>query len=730
MSFQQRVQRAALTLTLVIAALPCASATATGVATPIADWHLDPAVSRTGIVYDRVVALSQLDRFDGSPAAPQATRATWSQMHFELSGAALRAPDWPALDAIRAASRQRNEIPVAILDFAYERLRDPAVAASGRVAASDLVPRRAFAAAPMRETTYRGGACRFAFERAWYATNRGAGVQDLFVDFGDGRGERRVRFGDRPLVHYARTGSHTVRLRAADAGGAAVYASFAIEVAALGTPSPDDTLHVTASIPYGGSAGSGNAYVYLAPGHASAVNPVLVIEGFDIDDSMGWDEIYTILSQENVIETLRGQGFDAVVLDFTRATDPIQRNAFVVTELLEQLQAGLAPNTDMVVVGASMGGLVGRYALAYLEAQATPAQVRTFISFDSPHRGANVPLGVQYWVQFYASLSAEAALQRDLLNAPAARQMLVYHFTQPASATASADPLRTQLLLDFAALGDYPQQPRLGAVANGRADGIGQAFAPGAQIVRYEYDSFLVDLRGNIWAVPNGGPTQIFQGLVDYLFGTDLQSNVSVSGAQPYDNAPGGTRASMADMDAIAAPYGDIVALHGTHCFIPTTSALDFDTNNLFHDIAGDANALAQTPFDAIHYAATNQEHVFIDAATAAWLLAEVQPLPSSTPPPAAAPQVLVLHPNVPNPFNPSTRLRFELPRSGDCEVAVHDVSGRLIATLWKGHRDAGTHELHWDGRTDTGQLAPSGVYLASVRSGDRRASQRMVMLQ
>jgi len=709
-----------------------ATAAGSSASRPVAEFAIAPGALRTGILYDRVVPISGLEQYRGDITALPATSAVCRQILFELTGAAVKPVAWPAWDDLRAAARRHaaHEIPVMVLDFEYERLRQPATAPQV-VTAADVVVERVFAASGLRETTYRGSACSFGFETAWSAGNRAGGLHDLAVDLDDGRGWRAVRWGDRPLAHYDRRGRKHIRVRATDATGVTLHASFAIEVAALGTPAPDDTLHVVASTPYLGVAGSGSAYVYLAPGHTAVQNPIVVIEGFDLDDSMGWDELYAVLSQEGLIETLRAQGFDAVVLDFTQATDYIQRNAFVVTELLAQLEAAIPSAADMVVVGASMGGLVGRYALAVLESQAMPARVRTFISFDAPHRGANIPLGVQYWVQFFADLSAEAALQRDLLDTPAARQMLAVHFTVPPTPTAAADPLRAQLVADLAAAGDYPTQPRLVAIANGSGTGNGQGFGAAAQIIRYEYDSFLVDIRGNVWAVPDAGNTTIFRGLIDYLIGTDASSTVTVAPGAPYDNAPGGRRGTMADMDATMAPFGDIVALHPAHCFIPTVSALDFDTANLFHDIAADPNALAQTPFDAMYYPAVNQEHVFIDAATAGWLLAEIPPLPTSAPPPVtASPAALALHPNVPNPFNPSTRLEFDVPRAGVIDIAILDVRGRRVATLARGRRDAGRHAVGWDGTTTAGTRATSGVYVCVLTSAGERVARRIVLLQ
>jgi len=89
----------------------------------------------------------------------------------------------------------------------------------------------------------------------------------------------------------------------------------------LAAPAPNDTIAITASIPYLGVAAKGSAYVYLAPGHGDITNPVIVPEGFDIDNAMGWNELYALLDQQNLIEDLRARGYDAVVLDFADATD-------------------------------------------------------------------------------------------------------------------------------------------------------------------------------------------------------------------------------------------------------------------------------------------------------------------------------------------------------------------------------------------------------------------------
>jgi flagellar hook assembly protein FlgD len=60
----------------------------------------------------------------------------------------------------------------------------------------------------------------------------------------------------------------------------------------------------------------------------------------------------------------------------------------------------------------------------------------------------------------------------------------------------------------------------------------------------------------------------------------------------------------------------------------------------------------------------------------------------------------------------------------------LYDVNGRLVRTLLDGRAPAGTSRLVWDGRTDNGTKAASGVYLLSVRTGNLRAEAKAVLLR
>jgi hypothetical protein len=80
---------------------------------------------------------------------------------------------------------------------------------------------------------------------------------------------------------------------------------------------------------------------------------------------------------------------------------------------------------------------------------------------------------------------------------------------------------------------------------------------------------------------------------------------------------------------------------------------------------------------------------------------------------------------NYPNPFNSATRIEFDLPRAGEAELAVYDVTGRLVTTLLSGRLNAGHHHVNWDASN-----LPSGVYVYRLRTDHETHGKKMVLLK
>ncbi len=88
------------------------------------------------------------------------------------------------------------------------------------------------------------------------------------------------------------------------------------------------------------------------------------------------------------------------------------------------------------------------------------------------------------------------------------------------------------------------------------------------------------------------------------------------------------------------------------------------------------------------------------------------------------------LQQNVPNPFNPTTAITYELTASGHVRLEVFGVNGQRVATLVNGHRRAGKSVYHWDGRDDEGNRVASGVYVYRLRAAGNTITRKMVLLK
>jgi hypothetical protein len=96
---------------------------------------------------------------------------------------------------------------------------------------------------------------------------------------------------------------------------------------------------------------------------------------------------------------------------------------------------------------------------------------------------------------------------------------------------------------------------------------------------------------------------------------------------------------------------------------------------------------------------------------------------------PVATPAMpLTLHQNNPNPFNPSTEIRYCLPKKCSVYLDVYDVTGVLVARLSEGHQNQGSHTVSWDGRDRNGRQMSSGVYFYRLKAGKTEISKKMVL--
>ncbi|MFH1006891.1 MAG: right-handed parallel beta-helix repeat-containing protein [Candidatus Latescibacterota bacterium] len=93
-------------------------------------------------------------------------------------------------------------------------------------------------------------------------------------------------------------------------------------------------------------------------------------------------------------------------------------------------------------------------------------------------------------------------------------------------------------------------------------------------------------------------------------------------------------------------------------------------------------------------------------------------------------PEGFALGQNVPNPFNPTTSLPYQLDREAHVVIRIYDVSGQLVRTLDMGQKEAGVYKAHWDGKNQAGQCVATGVYCYSMKAGSFSAARKMLMFK
>jgi hypothetical protein len=96
----------------------------------------------------------------------------------------------------------------------------------------------------------------------------------------------------------------------------------------------------------------------------------------------------------------------------------------------------------------------------------------------------------------------------------------------------------------------------------------------------------------------------------------------------------------------------------------------------------------------------------------------------------AGIPEEYALHANYPNPFNPSTTIRYDLPEAADVILTVYDLLGREVMQLAGGYREAGYQVANWDGRNASGREVPTGVYIARLVTPEYSKSIKMLLLK
>lgn len=536
-------------------------------------------------------------------------------------------------------------------------------------------------------------------------------ITNITIDFGDGNGIQPISVDQNITIQYSDKGSKTLTTEIKFIDGSSTISKSTINVKYskddLGTlfnraPTTFTSANTTPPnlTPYGvaNDIGTGEYEIFLSP-DGVLDKPIILVDGFDPGDGRDIMGIYDLLNFDddgnpsNLADVVRAEGFDVVILNFpvyTRTTDMvevdggadfIERNAMLLVELINILNGpepngGKVGDEELVIIGPSMGGLISRYALNFMENQNQDHETRLWLSFDSPHHGANVPIGFQYLFNKLAyglqlggfggdqSVESVRPLVDDFLRSPAARQMLTDHFDAHITSGTDFDnslklpqknswsPLFFNGLNALTTTG-FPEDTRNVSITNG--SGIGSAYTDkngmdilpnflALDVENLSISGGLADADFTSRFTPLAGQENTAGSLdIDAIFicFCDFTASATVmaeSFTDGIDAAPGG----LFDISSVtgeipADPLVDafFAGLNTDQFnFIPTVSAMALEiTNNeidWYHDFdlgtgtPPNGDVLNITPFDNWYMPDDNEPHVLLTQANVDFALDEI----------------------------------------------------------------------------------------------------------
>ena len=431
------------------------------------------------------------------------------QLLLELLEAQYEGPAFASLSELRETTTERlvqeHAVPLIIMDFNYDCLLPWAVDSSfvdtvggifSQVSNDNPFCKEQVFSAFTFQTALPVEGARIILLEEFYFSNREAPVV-MEINVMDGSGFVPFSWGDSFDLPPSQD-QYTIGIRFRRDGTQlkaigqtkAMACSDAI-LPDLPPWEPEDSYYPwKISATWNGQLVEANAYVRFGDDSHNGLftKPFIFVEGIDFNvtdvypqshGDFGWcqfstgtDPDYAFLYNAPImIDELLTSGYDVILLDFRDGADFVQKNAEVLKHLIRLVNDHKEGDEPNVISGASMGGQITRYALRKMELENDPHCSRLWISLDSPHTGAHIPISLQYLIYFLANPQNPSSGQavhmlNETLYRPVARQFLIQQL-----------PSLTNLSGGYYAMMNgmgFPEKLRSVGIANGSGTGLTQ----------------------------------------------------------------------------------------------------------------------------------------------------------------------------------------------------------------------------------------------------------------
>ncbi|MFT5984180.1 MAG: hypothetical protein ACI9RM_002640, partial [Ulvibacter sp.] len=665
--------------------------------------NMDLSQVPTGMLAERALGLIPLDRFDGQTLSDSSELnfIFFNRIYYMMYAAAVGNNILPHPDTYYDAMGN-DTIPLGILLFDYAHIRPDVIDAgildtvdgqfvpvTGNTS-SPYLQKKLCAVHPMTERLV-GAQHEFVLASNKIFSNFSHPITSITMDWDDGNGLQSYQVGDNISIQYGTGGIKNVTTLITLSNGEVYSSNFGIianvpedlpipENSDFYSPTPNNSL-ITVS--------GATVNTFLNCPDEGLTKPLILLDGFETDfdeNSNTYKNIMSVLRfsvtpntnlgvsppiVRRLLDDFYDEGYDIIFVDWEDGRDLIQNNSAVFTNILNSINTMKADNGSTEsnkIIGLSMGGVIAKYTLRNMEINNPTAangghDVDELITYDSPLRGANVPLGVQAMLDHLANFRLVPiagdfiTLDRfvpvlkeklEILDSPASRQMTIFHIYDEDQTDHNA------FYNELAAMGDLEHCTQH-SISNGSMVGnsiftggstIADGHASTANFLNIDFlnqeilfginlgdiistllfkifqTGVLIDVNIKGMPNPNAGNFRIYKGRVSFSLGLLgpigllLASNsekrehfVEASTVLPIDGAPGGviSLGLGALPSSITKPYKRLT-------FVPSVSALDLaspSNENLLYDVSNSQQTIASGVTQVRSYSGSRGEAGF-----------------------------------------------------------------------------------------------------------------------
>lgn len=441
----------------------------------------------TGILYDRAIPIAELSKFNKESNVSDLAyfEQALNELHVASEGSKFISNE--LFREHLSLENTNANVPIGFINAQFQMLNfNSECPEEGGLILIDgklepiaerpsFISQSAIIIAPLKDYVM-GETITYEMDDQFHFETNNSRIKNLAVDFGNGKIYKLIENGRTKIrkinIKYYESGYKTLSFKVGFTDGSIQKTKGKLYVklpSALVDPLVE-TVHLKSTIPFKGYDETVAIYGeidYRTYYHTNGGNtqrkllkPIIIIDGFDPLDLRKFEDsdsalpaedhrsIYDIMSYlgstgiRYLVQDLRALGYDVVMVNHPNYTsngknidggaDYIERNAMNLVTLVNTLNAKLKTNGStekLVLAGPSMGGQISRYALAYMEKMGLNHNTRLWVSIDSPHLGANVPLGLQALL-FQLSDNSPAAKNffENQLRSTASKQQLVEQY--------------------------------------------------------------------------------------------------------------------------------------------------------------------------------------------------------------------------------------------------------------------------------------------------------------